>query len=283
MTCETDKEHSIPFSGNGKQEPPVSPENIRSAMCQVGCNDFSRITLSHAQVEGSPKRQTHAPCEDVVFKGITEEFVLYGLADGQSGTQYGAAGSQACLEAIFGLISSVGIENLINSPFPDELPCLFVQAIRKVLLPMTNSRNTDLKEFASTLLIITVSLKSGRYILLHLGDGCAISIPNIGDPAFISKPDTGLTSRHTWLTTSDNAIPHFHVTFGSIENKKRILLVSDGAVCFCRGQHIPWRAKDLLTDGSQLQLHEYLMQSEPLDDATCIVLDFHSTVHHSLC
>lgn len=283
MTCETDREHSIPFSGNGKREPLIDPENIWSAMCQVTGNDFSRITISHAQVEGNTKRQTHVPCEDVVFKGITKEFLLYGLADGQSGTQYGAAGGQACLEAIFGLISSVGIETLIHSPFPDELPCLFVQTIRKVLLPMANSKNTDLKEFASTLLIIAVSLKSGQYILLHLGDGYAISIPNTGDPALISKPDTGLTSRHTWLTTSDNAIPHFYVTFGSIENKKRILLVSDGAVCFCRGQHIPWRAKDLLTDGSQLQLHEYLMQSEPLDDATYIVLDFHSTVHHSLC
>ena len=119
----------------------------------------------------------------------------------------------------------------------------------------------------------TVFRHNGKYMMLHLGDGCAIHLPHTGDPMVVSAPDNGLTSCHTWLTTSENIVPHFHVTFGSLTSTKRILLLSDGATCFCRGRNIPRQAKELIKNRSQLQLQDCLMQSNPIDDATCIVLD----------
>lgn len=231
------------------------------------------IVASHVQVKGSRHRRNQQDCEDVVLMRATNDYLFCGLADGQSGTQYGADGGRVCLEAIFSYIGSVGIENLIRASFPDELPCAFVKSYRKELLSLAKSNCASIDEFASTLLAIAVDLRNGKYILLHLGDGCAISIPHTGDPTPISAPENGITSHHTWLTTSENAVSHFRVTFGSFANKRRLLLMSDGATCFCRGREISWRAKDLLKDSSHPQIYDRLIQSNPVDDATCIILD----------
>lgn len=239
----------------------------------VPCGTCHDIVISHAQIEGSRHRHNQQPCEDVVWVQAAGDYLFCGLADGQSGTKYGADGGRICLEAIFDYIGSVGIGNLLNTPFPDELPCALVKAFRQKLLSLSESKCAGIHEFASTLLAVAVDLRSGKYMLLHLGDGCAISIPHTGDPVPISEPENGITSCHTWLTTSDSAVHHFRVTFGSFANKRRLLLMSDGSTCFYRSREIPRRAKDLLKDGSPSQVYDRLIQSDPVDDATCIIID----------
>ena len=248
-------------------------------MNTVPCGVYYNINFSHAQIKGSYHQQNQHPCEDVVLMRTTRDYLFYGLADGQSGAKNGTAGGQVCLKAISSFIESVGIENLLNAPFPDELPCTFVKAFRKELVPLAESNSASINEFASTLLAIAVDLRNGKYILLHLGDGCVISIPHTGDPIPISAPENGITSHHTWLTTSENAVSHFRVTFGSFTNKRRLLLMSDGATCFCRGREIPWRAKDLLKESSHSEIYDRLIQSNPVDDATCIILDIRKSFH----
>lgn len=231
------------------------------------------IAVSHAQMEGSRHRKDRHPCEDVVWIRSTQDYLFCGLADGQSGTQYGAEGGKACLEAVSDFIGSVGIGSLLDARFPDELPCAIVQVFRKKLLSLAKSRSAGWNEFASTLLALAVDRKTGRYMLIHLGDGCAISIPDTGEPTAISAPENGLLSYHTWLTTSDHAVSHLRVSFGSLDNKKRILIMSDGAACFCRNREIPWRMRELLKNGSQPALQKRLEESDPVDDATCIIVD----------
>lgn len=235
-----------------------------------------KITVSWGQTEGSYHREKNQACEDTVFLCTTPDYLFCGLADGQSGTLYGSVGGRACLEAISDYISSMGIGNFIDAPFPDEHPCSLTKIYRQKLLHLSESKATPMKEFASTLLAIAVDLKTGKFALLHLGDGCAISIPLSGEPTIISAPDNGLSLCHTWLTTSENAVSHFRIRFGSLDNKKRILILSDGATCLCKGQNIPWRAKELLKHGGQEDLLEQLILSKPTDDATCILLECHN-------
>lgn len=242
-------------------------------MNTIPCDTYHNITFSHAQVKGFRHQQKQHPCGDVVLTRTTQDYLFCGLADGQSSAKYGAEGGKICLEAVSDYIDSIGIEEILNAPFPDELPCTFVKTFRKKLISLAESKSASIQEFASTLLAIAIDLKSRKYVLLHLGDGCAISIPHAGDPIPISAPENGITSYHTWLTTSDSAVPHFRVTFGSFANKRRLLLMSDGTTFFCRGREIPRRAKDLLKDGSHVQIFEHLKQSNPVDDATCIVVD----------
>lgn len=229
-------------------------------------------TVSWAQIPGTRHRETRQSCQDVIFLSATPDCFFCGLADGQSGTRYGSDGGTACLEVLFQHIASVGIGSLLDAPFPDELPCTLTQVYRRRLLELSAILGEPLREFASTLLAIAIEPKTGRFLLLHLGDGCAISVPNQGEPVILSAPDNGFSCRDTWLTTSQNAVSHLHIRFGSTEGKSRILLLSDGASCLCRGRNIPRRAKELLKSGDQPELQDALEHSQPTDDATCILL-----------
>lgn len=229
--------------------------------------------VSHVCTEGTRSRKENRCCEDVIYLRETERFLFCGLADGQSGTKYGAEGGRACLEAVFEYMDSAGIGKIVSNPFPDELPCAFVTEFRRKLLSLAEIKKVSYKEFASTLLVLAVERETGKYILLHLGDGCAISIPRTGEPTVLSGPDVGLTAYHTWLTTSGSAVAHLRVLFGTVADKERLLLLSDGAVCFCRGRNIPWRTKEQLCRCTGTKLKEILIQSKPVDDAACIVVD----------
>lgn len=232
------------------------------------------IKLSHAQAVGRLHRERGKPCEDTVVVHDFPEFLFCGLADGKSGANYGAEGGRISLETTADYIHEIGIENLIHAPFPDELPCMMVKEIRKRLLALAGEKKAKLQDFASTLLAIAIDRSTGDYTLLHLGDGCALGIPETGDAAILSPPENGLSLNHTWHTTSNHAVAHLRISFGSFGGKTRILLLSDGAVCFCRGRTIPWRAKSLLKEGDVLQLQAHLENSDPSDDASCVILDF---------
>ncbi len=231
------------------------------------------IAVSCIQTAGARHRDKQQPCEDSTFLRSTQDWLFCGIADGQSGAPYGREGGRACLEAVSEYIDAAGIGNILNASFPDELPCAITKAFRKRLLTLSEAKGAPLEDFSSTLLAMAVDLKTGKYVILHLGDGCAVSIPVSGEFILVSTPDTGLSHHHTWLTTSDNAVSHLRIRFGSLKNQKRILLLSDGAACFCQGKNIPWRIRDFLRNGGMPQLQEHLMQSEPTDDATCILVD----------
>lgn len=231
------------------------------------------ITISCIQAAGSDHKKHQQICEDTVFLHTTEDCLFCGIADGQSEALYGREGGKACLEAVCEYVGSTGIRNILDTPFPDELPCTITKVFRKKLLSLARNKKVPLQDFSSTLLVLAADWKTGDYILLHLGDGCALGIPASGDYTIISSPDTGLSPHHTWLTTSDSAVSHLRIRFGSLKNNKRILLLSDGATCFCRGRNIPWKVRELLNQGSRQQLQDYLVQSTPADDATCILID----------
>lgn len=231
------------------------------------------IKLSYTQVRGHLHRERDKPCEDIIVERSHPEYVFCGIADGKSGAEFGAEGGRASLETTADYIHELGIRNLIHAPFPDELPCMMVKEIRKRLLALAGEKQAELQDFASTLLAIAVDRSTGDYMLLHLGDGCALSIPETGDAAILSPPENGLSFNHTWHTTSDHAVAHLHIRFGSLEGKTRILLLSDGAVCLCRGGNILRRVMPLLRQGNESQLRAYLEGSNPADDASCVILE----------
>ena len=234
------------------------------------------IKLFYTQVRGRLHREREEPCEDIVVVQSHPEFLFCGIADGKSGAEFGAEGGRVSLEATADYIHALGIGNLIHAPFPDELPCMIVKEIRKRLLALAGEKQAQLQDFASTLLAIAVDRSTGDYALLHLGDGCALGIPDTEEAAILSPPENGLSFNHTWLTTSDNAVAHLRIRFGSLGGKTRILLLSDGASCLCGGGNIPHRVKPLLRQGSKSQLRAYLESSNPSDDASCVMLELHT-------
>lgn len=228
------------------------------------------------QQTGRRNQDTEKTCEDVYHILESEDLLFYGLADGQSGALCGAEGGRAALEAVAEDIRRRGIETVLSSPFPDELPCLLMQSIRSRLLPLSAEKGLPFREFASTLLAIAIHPATGRYLLLHLGDGCAISVSQDGTTAMRSRPDNGFSSQYTWLTTADTAVAHLRVSFGSLKHTRRLLLLTDGTRCLCQGKNIPRQASALIVSGTPEEIHQLIRQSSPSDDASCILLDVSS-------
>ena len=228
------------------------------------------------QQTGRRNQDAEKACEDVYHILESENLLFYGLADGQSGALCGAEGGRAALEAVAEDIRRRGIETVLSCPFPDELPCLLMQRIRSRLLSLSEESGLPFREFASTLLAIAIHPATGRYLLLHLGDGCAVSVSQDRSTAIRSSPENGFDSRYTWLTTADTAVTHLRVSFGSLENIRRLLLLTDGARCLCQSKNIPRQAKEPICSGTPEKIHQLIRQSSPRDDASCILLDVSS-------
>lgn len=198
----------------------------------IGTQLFT-VQFSDMQITGS----RHPRCQDVTFFQQQQDLLFAGIADGKTAAPYGAEGGYAALQAVADHIAKAGLDAFLAAPFQD---------------------------FASTLLLLTLDLKTGRYLSVHLGSGCVLGVSPSEKIGFISPPEYGLTVYHTWLTTSHNAISHLRLSSGSIERKKRILLLSNGADCLYRHGSVPLRARNAIAQNSPEALHSRLSQSAEL-------------------
>lgn len=233
------------------------------------------VSISQIQVSRHRRHNAGSSCGDVLFVKTTDRLLICGIADGKSDAQYGAIGGQISLETVAQYLENTGPDSIMNHPFPDELPYIIAVALRKRLLDLASSMHADFNDFASTLQLLVMDMLHNTYTLIHLGDGCVIGTGPDGNVSLMSAPDNGLTAYQTWLTTSPNAISHIRITTGSLEQKKRLLLISDGAVCFCKGRHILHPVRSLMYAGTTEDILQYLANSNPEDDASCIIIDLY--------
>lgn len=241
----------------------------------IGTQLFT-VQFSDMQITGS----RHPHCQDVTFFQQQQDLLFAGIADGKTDAPYGAEGGYAALQAVADHIAKAGLDAFLAAPFPDVLPGSVTAVFRKTLQDLAAARQASFQDFASTLLLLTLDLKTGRYLSVHLGSGCVLGVSPSEEIGFISPPEYGLTVYHTWLTTSHNAISHLRLSSGSIERKKRILLLSNGADCLCRHGSVPLRARSAIAQNSPEALHSRLAQSTPEDDASCVLLDFFPKVQN---
>lgn len=230
----------------------------------------------HAFVEkqsGATKDLSKVKCNDVIYCRKTPALLFYGLADGQGHKQHGSAGGAFALHAIAEYIHEIGLSALLEFPFPDEIPFLLTQKFRSVLSSLSQQQGYPFTEYASTLLGIAVDLISGNYMILHLGDGCAIGLHKSHSSIILSPPENTFSREYTWLTTSDHAAFHLRISFGNIQNFQRLVFLTDGATSLCYGKNLSSRARQLLADEDPHQFLNALKRTHPHDDASGIVLD----------
>lgn len=230
-------------------------------------------TIRPAFYQKCGQMHTAGNCEDSIFTRTDNTLLFYGLADGKNGSCYGTLGGSTCLEILANLFSKNGISMLANQNFPDELPCQFMKEIRQGLQTLCTTHGGTPEDYASTLLAIAIDSNTGQYIISHLGDGCALGVYADGTVRIISPPENGITRQHTWFTTSPYAIPHFRISFGSIAQIARIVLMTDGAKSLCSGGNLLWQAQKLIQHETADQILSYLEDHPSGDDTSCIILD----------
>ncbi len=130
------------------------------------------------------------------------------------------------------------------------------------------------EEFASTIVAFAWDTRTGDYLIIHLGDGAIIGIQKEGELKMLSSPENGLTTNQTWLTTSRDALIHLRLCFGQISSYDRIIMFTDGADVLARGKNIPSGSSQLMGNGKREDIAAFVSESNPMDDASCIVVDF---------
>jgi len=213
-------------------------------------------------------------CEDVYFTLDEGSFHFYGLADGQSGKCFCAVGGREALIAIAQYIKGRTIPHLIHYEYLDEMQYELIRAIRSTLSQLSDEHHADISEFSSTIIAVAVDAHTKDYLIIHLGDGSVVGVNRENSTIMLSTPDNGITSQYTWLTTSTDAMKHLRIYKGSVDNLKRLILLTDGATMLCRGRNVVKKAEPILCDLDDPGcIISEIKKGNPLDDASCIVVD----------
>lgn len=223
---------------------------------------------------GKNNLERGAECEDVIYIDKTSKIKFFGIADGQSRKKYCREGGKEVLKAVFGFIARKGIDRMTQYEHMDELQYELIRVIRDTVSELASNNGAEKSEFASTLVVLAYDIHTGNYMIVHLGDGSIIGRKKDGDISMISSPENGLTTNYTWLTTSQEALYHLRIGFGNINNYSRIIMITDGAIMYAHGRNISERAKILIESGNREDLISFLDNSDPSDDASCIIIDF---------
>lgn len=223
---------------------------------------------------GTTHMNQNIDSDDVIYTVENSELFFYGLADGQSGKRYCRQGAEAVLETIEDYIQKRKIFNLSQYRHLDEIQYEIIRIVREKLESLATENQAEITEFASTILTVGIDPLTGQYMAIHLGDGGILGKRVDGSLNFISVPENGITSRYTYLSTSENALLHLRIGFGQISNYSRLVMFTDGAEAICQGANISMGSRRILSEnGSASQLADMICDSRPLDDATLIVID----------
>ncbi|MCD8005942.1 MAG: protein phosphatase 2C domain-containing protein [Oscillospiraceae bacterium] len=213
-------------------------------------------------------------CEDVCAISEQNNMLFYGLADGQSGKKYCRIGGEAVLSEIARYIAERGVQCLSQYEYVDEIQYEIIKAVRKRLELLAADSSSEITEYSSTLLALVIDPETDDYIVIHLGDGGIIGDGIDGSIKLVSAPENGITSKYTWLTTSERALLHLRISFGKMSNYKRMIMFTDGADAIAHGANISMAMRKLLKErGDTCQIAHIVERSEPVDDASFIVID----------
>ena len=234
---------------------------------------FEELSTAHSKI-GINNSKRESECEDVIYIDGIPGLRFWGLADGQTGKKYCREGGIEVLKAVFRFIADKGITRMNQYEHVDELQYELIRTIRDTISQLATTEGTEKAEFASTLVILAYDTYTGKYTIIHLGDGSIIGQKKDGSISMLSSPENGLTTNYTWLTTSPEALYHLRLSFGNIRAYSRIVMITDGATVYARGRNINERAKQMIANGAREELVTFLDNSNPIDDASCIVIDF---------
>ncbi len=228
---------------------------------------------SAISITGEFNKERDEECEDVMHIDEISGIKFFGLADGQTGKKHCRIGGNKVLDAVFRLVADIGITQMAQYEYMDELQYEIIHVIRETIDNLAASESEVKDSYASTLVVFAYDELTHDCVFIHLGDGSIIGHRTRGDILMISAPENGLTTDYAWLTTSQDALNHLRIGFGNVNCFDRIVLITDGAKASARGKNIAERTKQIIRTGSQEDVVKLLLETPHRDDASCIIVD----------
>ena len=209
--------------------------------------------------------------EDAVYVEGKEGFYLcMGIADGQSSKKYSIEGARHTLESVFDYLKHSTLPELKNY-YCDELQYHLIYRVRAALTGLAKEHDSNIYEFSSTFCIMMIDEKTGMFMTANLGDGTILGVTNTNEIVILSNPEQGVTKGSTYLTTTDGALSHIRIGWGSISDYHTILMFSDGIKGILTNGYIIQEAAKMLIEREYQKLLERMEGFCMRDDASAIL------------
>ena len=180
-------------------------------------------------VRGKGHVKEKLPCQDRTYSIVDKSIAVISLADGAGFYTHSQIGAEIAVKTVCEFLKKE-----FNSLYKNEDVITKHEIHNKLYVRLkktAKSLSVDLDELSSTLLFVAV--KEDKFIAGHIGDG-VIGVLGILDGEeeeveVLSHPENGEYANETYFVTSPNAINHFRITKGEIDNTIGFILMSDGS------------------------------------------------------
>lgn len=204
-----------------------------------------------------------AECKDTMYLRENGEWGFYSLADGVSSAKKSTLGAKAVQKALADAFEEKS-EKFLRLPL-DELKAELIAIVRHIFYNLCKDGD-EKEDYASTLMVVIFSAKSGKYRWFHIGDGLIAVEGTNGEIEIESHPHNGITPQFTFTTADECLERRLWLGEGDLSEVQRILLFTDGAIMpFYRKQQLTVNGQDFLQKGSDV-FYRILQHLEPLDD-----------------
>ena len=181
---------------------------------QMVINKFSKTGTYHKAIN----REN----QDYVYSIEGEDFLAIMLADGATACEKGLEGAKVSCEAMAGVIEQ---EGSIFFHYPKEKIAYLLMEQILYCLECNKSKACDIREYGSTFALVFMEKKTGRTVLVNLGDGAIVSITENGF-SYLLKPKR--YRGNPCLTTTRGAEKAIDIAVCNLALGDSILMCSDG-------------------------------------------------------
>ena len=180
------------------------------------------MVINKFSKKGSCHEDIHRENQDYVYSMEGKDFLAIMLADGATACEKGLEGARLSCEAMADVIKQEG--SAFFSYSKEKIAYLMTEQIL-FYLECNKEEACDLKEYGSTFALAYMEKKTGRTVLVNLGDGAVFSGTENGF-SYILKPKR--YRGNPCLTTTLGAGKAIEIAVCNLALGDRILMCSDG-------------------------------------------------------
>ncbi len=171
---------------------------------------------------GSYHKALEEENQDYVCSLDNEEFTAIMLADGATACKKGLDGARLACEAAAYMINTEGAA-LFDYPYGKSAYLLTEEILYN--LECSKDESADISEYGSTFMLAMLEKKTGRALLVNLGDG-AVILSEEKKLSVVMPPVR--YGRNPCLTTTKGADRAMNIKTGYLHLNEKIVLCSDG-------------------------------------------------------
>lgn len=164
-------------------------------------------------------------CQDVIHYSENSDYAVAVVADGATACVRGREGAELACKAVEDFVNCEGSNIFVFAP--EKLAYLLIEYVLFYLETFMERYKEGIQEYASTLIAACIEKRTGKSILLNLGDGAVFSLcgaeikTQLSPKRFCGQP---------YLTTRKDAYKAVEVNTIELSLGNAVLLCTDGFI-----------------------------------------------------